>query len=780
MIISVFLVVLIKKNREIRAVVAERKITEEKLKKLSVAVEQSPVSIQKKAREEIEKSEERLRFALAAMEAYYWEDDLVTGTATYDSPQFFTRYGYSEDEIPLTLDAYISLMIHPDDVQHTLDAFQAHIDGKKPLHRAEFRIRRKDGSWVWTLNVGRVIEHDSNGTPTKVAGLTLDIDHQKKIQRELAEKQALLQSLMDYSGALIYAKDSDGRYILVNRDWPVVLGLGGIDPIAKTDIQLFGKTAAASMKKTDQKVVERMCPITSEETISVNGEEKVYYTVRFPLLDADGAPYATCGISTDITDRKSIENDLQARVADLDALRAAMLNMMEDLEEEKENAQAATRAKSDFLANMSHEIRTPMNAIIGMSDLALKTKLDPRQRDYIHKVHLSAQSLLGIINDILDFSKIETGKLHVEHIDFDLNEVLIKLSGLIKDKAHEKGVKLIFNQESQAPTALKGDPLRLLQILLNLVNNAVKFTEEGEIVVSVSTVEKTDHEALLRFEIRDTGIGLTAEQQKKLFHSFSQADTSTTRKYGGTGLGLTISKKLCRMMGGDIGVQSQLGKGATFWFTARFDRMDNAPKELQMPELEVIDVRKGLIRVGGRQELYRELLVKFYTDNQETAAHLRQAVAENDREKAVRLAHTIKGLAGTIGAAGLQTVAANLESALNGDFQSDHTPLILDFNQHLEQVLTVCGDMAGAQVPQAPESKRQQGDLQLLVQYLKELEPHVNKRKPKPSKEVLEKIGQYSWPDAYTDRLNNLKRFIGRYKFKDAKVILSALFTEIE
>ncbi|MDJ0862868.1 MAG: transporter substrate-binding domain-containing protein, partial [Gammaproteobacteria bacterium] len=398
----------------------------------------------------------------------------------------------------------------------------------------------------------------------------------KTAETELSMAEERSRLLLESVGEGIFGVDTEGRVTFLNPAGARMLGWPAEDLIGRRMHGLIHHTRADG---TDYPLEK--CPMFLSYTAG-----QVHRVDDEVLWRKDGSSFAAEYSSVPIRKGEQLVGAV-VTFSDVSNLK----RLAEDLRLAKEAADAASQAKSDFLANMSHEIRTPMNAIIGMSQLALKTDLDKRQRNYVEKVHLSAESLLGIINDILDFSKIEAGKLDMESIDFSLEHVLDNLANLLGFKAEDKGLELLFDLDADAPTALVGDPLRLGQVLINLGNNAVKFTEEGEVVVSVRLAEADDDTVILHFTVRDSGIGMTPEQQTRLFQSFSQVDTSTSRKYGGTGLGLTISKRLTEMMGGRIWVESEPGRGSAFHFTARFGRQPGAEEQPAMGEAELASLR---------------------------------------------------------------------------------------------------------------------------------------------------------------------------------------------
>ena len=379
--------------------------------------------------------------------------------------------------------------------------------------------------------------------------LSVQIVERRRAEAEAQRQRSTLLALINAIPDPIWFKDAEGRYLGINQACAELFGCTREAVQGKRDEELLPAEWVASRTEHDLAALNWTGPYESEGfAIYPDGRRVIFDTLRSTFYDDRGLLLGLVGVSRDVTVRKQTEAELAKA---------------------KELAEEAARLKSDFLANMSHEIRTPMNAIIGMSHLALKTDLTPRQRGYISRVHSSGQHLLAIINDILDFSKVEAGKMEIEQADFELGKVLENVSSLVWDKSAAKGLELLFDVSPEVPKRLVGDSLRVGQILINYANNAVKYTETGEIVVSVRVQEKTADGVLLHFAVTDTGIGLSKEQMASLFQSFQQADSSTTRKYGGTGLGLAISKKLAGLMGGDVGVQSSLGQGSTFWFTVR-------------------------------------------------------------------------------------------------------------------------------------------------------------------------------------------------------------------
>ncbi|MDQ5986405.1 MAG: Sensor histidine kinase RcsC [Syntrophus sp. SKADARSKE-3] len=490
-------------------------------------------------------------------------------------------------------------------IQDDRNLFLSKIMEHGSVRNEELKLRKKDGTPIWG-SISAQIQYDENGDVKWISGVLEDVTERKWAEENLQASELQYRTLFESASDAIFLMRGD-KFVDCNTATLNIFGCTK-DQIIGNNFHKFSPPVQPDGRDSKEKVFEKI-------TLALSGRPQFFEWIH---CRHDATPFNTevslnalelnnetvlQAIVRDITERKRAEEELRIyrdKLEELVAERTTQLAIA------KEAAEAANKTKSEFLANMSHEIRTPMNGVIGMTGLLLDTELNDKQRKYAEIVRTSGESLLCLLNDILDFSKIEAGKLDMETLDFDLRVLLDDFAASLALLARDKGIEFICAAAPDVPSYLRGDPGRLRQILTNLAGNAVKFTHHGEISVRVGLISETDTNAVLRFSIKDTGIGIPADKQELLFQKFIQADASTTRHYGGTGLGLAISKQLAELMDGEIGVISEEGCGSEFWFTVRLAKQGEREYNLtppadvsgvHIPHLMVRESRRNAVRI---------------------------------------------------------------------------------------------------------------------------------------------------------------------------------------
>jgi PAS domain S-box-containing protein len=490
----------------------------------------------------IRESEQKFRAVFEGAELGIAVAEIKSGNITINSA-YRRMLGCTADEM-LSIGIFDKLT-HPEDVERDLNAFQPLVRGEIDHLHIDKRYLLRDGRLVWA-SVELSLQRDAAGKPQYILGLAADITERKHVEEELRASERRLRAFIEYAPVAVAMFDREIRYLAASRRWTTDYGFGHSDLTGLCLYDLIPNLPERWRESHRRGLAGEKQHLGEDVWIRADGAEQWVSSAVYPWSDPRGNVGGIIISAEDISQRKQFEEQLQkAKLA----------------------AESASAAKSTFLANMSHEIRTPLNGILGMTELVLDTELTEGQRENLSLAHFSAESLLSIINDILDFSKIEAGKLDIELIPFQLRGSLQQILKTCAIRAQQKGLQFSFNAPADVPDSLIGDPGRLRQVLLNLVGNAIKFTERGQILVAVAAAFPVKGRALLHFGVKDTGIGIPPETQEKIFAAFSQADGSMARKYGGTGLGLAICVRLVGMMGGRIWVESVPQKGSIFHFT---------------------------------------------------------------------------------------------------------------------------------------------------------------------------------------------------------------------